>query len=260
MRVTGIRRTQPLPVSATAAPVSAAADEVTAQRREMKFVFDGSCVDALRDVLEVNARRVAFGDGPVSNVNSIYFDDARLSSAAESLAGVSRRVKLRLRWYDEKFARQRLFFEVKRRSGQVISKDRTPLDAPEVIDRIPYDDLLAWLGQALAPEPAAWLNLRPIPTTIVSYQREHFRDRDSSIRITLDYQIEAYTQLGLQRPARRSGVALDRLAVVEVKTLAADEHNVRRLLFPLKPRLARCSKYVHCCLANGLGSALRVHD
>ena len=40
----------------------------------------------------------------------------------------------------------------------------------------------------------------------------------------------------------------------------ADEHNVRRLLFPLKPRLARCSKYVHCCLADGLGAALRVHD
>ena len=56
------------------------------------------------------------------------------------------------------------------------------------------------------------------------------------------------------------GVALDRLAVVEVKTLPADEHQVRRLLFPLKPRLARCSKYVHCCLADGLGAALRVYE
>lgn len=241
-------------------PPPVAPDGVTARRREMKFVFDGSCVDVLRDVLEVNARRVAFGDGPVSRVNSIYFDDARLSSAAESLAGVSRRVKLRLRWYDENFARRGLFFEVKRRNGQIISKDRTPLEAADAIDRIPYEQLTAWLSEVLAPEPAALLSLRPIPITLVSYRREHFRDRDSSIRLTLDYQIEAFSQLGLQRPSRFLGVALDRLTVVEVKTLAADEHLVRRLLFPLKPRLARCSKYVHCCLADGLGAALRVPD
>ncbi len=248
------------PVDSGVGSASSAPDEVTAQRRELKFVFDGSRVDALRDVLEVNARRIAFGDGPVSRVNSIYFDDHRLSSAAESLAGVSRRVKLRLRWYDEAFARRGLFFEVKRRYGQVISKDRTPLEATDAIDRIPYDQLTVWLSEVLAPETAALLNLRPIPTALVSYQREHFRDRDSPIRLTLDYQIEGFSQLGLHRPARRAGVALDRLAVVEVKTLAADEHQVRRLLFPLKPRLARCSKYVHCCLADDLGAALRVHD
>jgi hypothetical protein len=242
------------------ASASIAPDGVTAQRRELKFVFDSSGVDALRDVLEMNAQRVIFGDGPVSRVSSIYFDDFRLSSAAESLAGVSRRVKLRLRWYDEDFARRGLFFEVKRRSGQVISKDRTPLRAADAIDRIPYHELTAQLGEVLAPEPAALLSLRPIPTTLVAYRREHFRDRDSPIRLTLDYDIESFSQLGLQRPARSGGVALDRLAVLEVKTPPADEQHVRRLLFPLKPRLARCSKYLHCCMADGLGAALRADE
>ncbi len=239
---------------------AAAADAVTAQRRELKFVFDGSCVDTLRNILEVNAKRVSFGEGPVSTVNSIYFDDHRMTSCAESLAGISRRVKLRLRWYDEAFAQRGLFFEVKSRIGQIISKDRTPLEAADAIDRIPYHELHAWLQHELAAGPAALLGLRPIPTTLVTYRREHFLDRDSSIRLTLDYQIVGFSQLGSSRPIRDSRVSLDRIAVVEVKTLPEDDVHVRRLLFPLKPRLARCSKYVHCCLADGLGASLRVDE
>lgn len=247
-------------LSAHAADTAASTDAVTAQRRELKFVFDATRVDALRDVLEVNARRVAFGDGPVSRVNSIYFDDHRLTSCAESVEGVSRRVKLRLRWYDEDFARRGLFFEVKRRVGQSIAKDRTPVEAIEPIDRIDYPALVDRLCEVLSPEAAGLLHLRPVPTMLVSYRREHFRDPDSGIRATLDYQVEGFGQLGLRRPARGPKAALERLAVVEVKALPVDEADVRRLLFPLEPRLARCSKYVHCCLADGLGAALRVHD
>ena len=57
---------------------------------------------------------------------------------------MSRRVKVRLRWYDEAFAQRGLFFEVKRRSGQVTMKDRTPLEAHDrisntVLYETPFD-------------------------------------------------------------------------------------------------------------------------
>ena len=48
----------------------------------------------------MNLTPIAFGAGEVSLVSSIYFDDDQLNSCRESLAGVNRRTKVRLRWYD----------------------------------------------------------------------------------------------------------------------------------------------------------------
>ena len=66
-------------------------DSVTAERREMKFVYRSRDLAAIRAVLEGNLRRVRFGADEVSRVNSVYFDDHRLSGCEESLAGAGRR-------------------------------------------------------------------------------------------------------------------------------------------------------------------------
>lgn len=242
------------------APERAVDDDVTAERCELKFVFPSGSVDALRDVLELNARRVQFGDTPVSRVHSIYFDDHRGSSCEESLAGVARRVKLRLRWYDAPFPATTAYFEVKRRLGQLTRKERTPIELPDRLDGIPYAELVPGLVEALDPEAAAMLAVRGLPTQLVAYRREHFRDPDSPIRVTLDHSIEGFPQLGLRAPARVDGIALERLAVIEVKVPPGGEAEVRRLLHPLAPRLSRCSKYVHCCLADGASAARRMHE
>lgn len=231
-------------------------DGVTADRRELKFVFPGQSVADLRGILSVNAEPIRFGSGDVSRVNSIYFDDYHLSSCAESLAGVSRRVKLRLRWYDEEFAARTLFFEAKRRSGQKTSKERTPLEALKSLGDIPYGELLSGIAPALDEETSVLLGMRSDPVALVCYRREHFRCPGSGIRITLDYDIEAFMQLGNDRPRRDSRVALDGLVVVEVKTSEKELPQVRAALHPLTPRLARCSKYVQCCLADPLASVL----
>lgn len=235
-------------------------DGVTAERRELKFVFPAHSVDALRDLLEVNARRVRFGKGNVSRVSSVYFDDHRLTSCAESLSGIARRVKLRLRWYDADLPERSAFFEVKRRLAHVIHKARTRIELPVPLARFAYRELVPGLLPLLDPEAAAMLAIRCQPTTLVSYHREHFHDPESAARLTLDYDIEGFSQLGLRVPSRIARTALDRLAVVEVKVRPGEEGDVRRLLYPLTPRLARCSKYVHCCLADGMGSALALHE
>ena len=251
----------------TAAPVpllrrgalEPASDAVTAERRELKFAFPATSVDALRDVLRVNARCVHFGDGSPSQVSSVYFDDHRLSSYSESVAGVARRVKLRLRWYDADFTEASAFFEVKRRVGNVTRKARTPVELSAPLDQIGYHDLVRELLGLLHPDTAAMLATRCIPTSLVSYRREYFRDPDSTTRVTLDYSIDGFSQLGLRAPTRVGRTALEGVAVVEVKVRLGEEADARRLLYPLVPRLSRCSKYVQCCLADGMGGGLTEH-
>lgn len=222
-------------------------DAVTAERREMKFVYHARDAAAIRGVLEGNLQRVRFGAGAVSRVNSIYFDDDRLSGCEESLAGVSRRWKLRLRWYDRALPGRRVFFEEKIRRGIMIAKQRVALEAREPLESVGYRAITSALGQVLDRRLAGRLDLRGDPAVLVAYRREHFRDRESGARVTLDYDIEGFDQRGKARPNRRGGTPIHDLVVVEVKTPPEEEVVARRLLFPLRPRLSRCSKYVQCC-------------
>src|SRR5262245_61261986 len=104
-----------MPASVPVSPPRA--DAVTSFRREVKFVYRCDEAARLAAMLDARCEPVRFGENESSEVNSIYFDDDRLTSVSESLAGVSRRIKLRLRWYDAPLARDRAFFEIKRRNG-----------------------------------------------------------------------------------------------------------------------------------------------
>jgi len=235
----------------------AADDAVTAERREMKFVYRAHDVDAIRCVLEGNLRRVQFGADPVSRVNSIYFDDDHLSACEESLAGVSRRWKLRLRWYDRPLPGRRVFFEEKVRRGVMIAKQRVAFDVAEPLGAVSFSAILGALDHTLDEALSARLALRGDPAVLVAYRREHFRDRESRARVTLDYDVVGYDQRGKPRPTRGAGSPVHDLVVVEVKTPPDEEMLARRLLFPLRPRLSRCSKYALCCERMGWN---RIHD
>ena len=226
-------------------------DAVTASRREMNFAFGEGEVGRLHTVLELNAQEVRFGPGNLSHVHSIYFDDDRLGSCRESLDGVSRRTKVRLRWYDQPMAGETVFFELKHRRGYNVSKRRVPLRLGRPLGSIPYQELADRLLDVLDEECAFWLRTRRQPVVLVSYKRRHFRDPLSGVRLTLDWDLACCEQLGLARPSTRFPRGIRSMTLVEAKAGEVDEARVRGLLFPLRPRLTRNSKYVQCCMSLG---------
>ena len=110
-----------------------------ASRREVKFTLPGADLGKLRNVLEVNCRRLVHND-PISTVRSIYFDDVRLSACQANLAGVGRRQKLRLRWYDSLKPGRHFFFEIKWRNNRITGKHRLQLQAAEPLTEMSYCD------------------------------------------------------------------------------------------------------------------------
>lgn len=223
-------------------------DTVATYRHEMKFVFRYADATKLRTILSHRCTPLAFA-GRISRVNSIYFDDVRLSGVEENIQGVGRRTKLRLRWYDEAMPTHRMFFEVKRRNGVMISKERIPLEAVTPGLEAPYRHLITDLHQALPTSIGGLLALRSEPTVIVEYKREHFVDPESSARLTLDYDITCFDQRGASAPTKRWPVSLEGLTVVEAKVPPGHEHVVPGLLGSLRRRVGRCSKYALSCLA-----------
>lgn len=230
--------------------MTAASAPTILTRRELKFALPQADAEGLCRLLEVTTEPVAFA-GPVSTVHSLYLDDARLSSCRESLAGVGHRHKIRLRWYDTPLPEGPAFFEIKRRLGSVIAKERVPLVDAAALLRC-YADLREGLSQQLDAGQRAALGLRSDPTAVVSYRRRHFVDPQSSIRLTVDSGIEGFDQTGARGLGRRFGVALPGEVVLEAKLPGDEVDRLHEILHPIGPRLTRFSKYVRVCQELGL--------
>ncbi len=229
-------------------------DTVTTARRELKYALKDADPHSVAALLESALRPIRFGNERSSRVSSLYFDDHRLSSVCENLDGVGRRHKLRLRWYQTGLPQQEAYYEVKRRYHGVIGKQRFRVSTSGSLAQISLPKLSDALMKQLPLPQAEALARRPEPVVLVSYRRLHFRHREhgNPIRLTIDYDIQAFTQLG-QRYLRRYGSERPlREVILEVKVPPGYERQVPSLLHPLRPRLSRYSKYVSCVFASGL--------
>jgi hypothetical protein len=138
-----------------------------------------------------------FSDG--YPVHSLYLDSPDLRTCKATLEGHKNRFKLRVRFYDEDPAKP-VFFEIKRRDGLVILKQRAQ------VVRSCADDLLAGgppaMEQLARPDAKNWqaiyefCRLRDAiharPTVFTSYLRAGYEPvGDKSVRVTFDRQIRA---------------------------------------------------------------------
>jgi hypothetical protein len=209
---------------------------------ETKFVLCPSRVAAVRVLLRGVARPEH--PHPAGLVQTIYFDDARLSSFAEKQASDFLKTKFRVRWYDGAGA---VFLECKQRIGTRRSKRRAPL--PLAADALTRDGLAGLEGLSLAGFSAA-LGV-PVagelrPTLYLRYRRERFVAATGE-RLCLDSEIEslaAAARLG----GRRGPVRLP-AAVFELKGGARELPAACAGLAVLGARRASFSKYFACLAA-----------
>jgi hypothetical protein len=222
-----------------------------ARRREVKFVLSRPDLDSLRRLLEGSGRRQVYNRA-VSTVRSIYFDDVRLSSCQANLAGLGRRRKLRIRWYDSPLPQSEFFLEIKWRDNRVTGKHRLAVRSSPGLWTLPYRTILAELARAV-PEP--YCNLLFVysePVLLVEYRREHFVSREWPLRATLDYGIVYYEQSARRCLSMSFGQRHEGLVVVEGKVPVGREGELLAFLQPFSARVQRCSKYVHGCQMLGL--------
>ncbi|MHB8969404.1 MAG: polyphosphate polymerase domain-containing protein [Pirellulaceae bacterium] len=222
-----------------------------ATRKEIKFTFLDADVGKLRSLFETNCRRLIHNE-PISTVRSIYFDDATLSACRANLDGLGQRRKVRLRWYDTLRPGTTFFFEIKWRRNRVTGKHRLQLESELPLGELTYRQIAAGLQQVIPTEHLGDVFWYCEPAIIVQYQREHFASDDGCLRVTLDYDMTYYNQMGKERISTVFPRRQERLVVVEGKTPIGREVELRQLFYPLSARVSRCSKYVHGCHLLGL--------
>ncbi|HXV64255.1 MAG TPA: polyphosphate polymerase domain-containing protein [Vicinamibacteria bacterium] len=217
-------------------------------RREVKFVFRATDLGKLRSILRTNFRRALFGNAP-SIIRSLYFDDAALRAFHDSVEGVGARRKLRLRWYNSN--EHSLFFEVKEREFDLVSKRRVAIGSDTPLSSLRYRDVLAELRALLEPPEGELLASQDHPILICEYTREYY-EGPGGLRVTLDFDLGWFEQLGALRPRCRFGVHVPRTVILEVKAPVGGSVEIAPLLHPLRVAVTRSSKYVVGCEQLGL--------
>ena len=74
---------------------------------------------------------------------------------------------------------------------------------------------------------------------------------DPALRLTLDYDLNFYDQVGRRSMRTNFATKFHGMALIEGKTPIGREQELRGLMKPFTSRVDRCSKYVHAARMLG---------
>lgn len=177
-------------------------------------------------------------------VNNVYFDSHDYFSFAENLTGISKRSKLRYRWYGGQRYPDIGILEVKCKRNLFGWKQYFRDDTVPFSDGDSWRDFRDGLAARLGPEAKLWLDMRPVPTILNRYYRRYFVTRDNAVRLTIDSHQYVYDQRYSSYPNISRKTNIPDTLVVEIKFDRHHRDLASQVIQGLPIRAGRNSKYV----------------
>lgn len=211
-------------------------------RYELKAVCEESAYARLVMALRLHpfALRTLF---PPRRVQSVYFDTDRNRALEENLAGVSRRTKLRYRWYGDATSGLAGQLERKERENALGWKETTRVAGDIDVEGARRRDFAAdvqagvdgrWRAALAGLDPVQW----------IAYQREYWTTADGLVRVTLDRDLQAFDLRLAARITSSARTFLPRILILEAKCAPGHHDVARQLIGALPVVVDRCSKFV----------------
>ena len=207
------------------------------QRFELKYFVSRDEMQVVRHMIAPFTHVDRFAQGREGNsytVRSIYLDTPDLRFYYEKEASTNIRKKLRLRTYNRPSPNAISFFEIKRKYGNAIVKERVgmPLETaiPLLAERMSVRDR-AWAAiEDLGLSPASRASLERFfflehvlmlrPVVLIVYDREPYVGNDNSrIRVTFDCDVRSTIRPTIKDIFAEKGLRrlTDRRQILEVK-------------------------------------------
>jgi len=208
-------------------------------RYEIKFVLDNARLsDAIQWLYNKTTANERYSR---RRVNSIYFDDVSFSSVRDNLAGISKRNKLRLRWYGNQ-ENSLPFFEVKTKNGRLGSKTSFPIKSIDnsLLD-ISLDKIASECTKNLL-EHGIVFDEYLTPTLQVNYEREYY-ETHNGVRITIDNDIN-FSDTQLHTAIHENNSFPYPYKIMEIKFNPGMKDTVSELMRYLHMTPKRHSKYL----------------
>lgn len=176
-------------------------------------------------------------------IHNIYFDSAELESYMANLDGVSRRRKIRLRWYGDERVRVRGTFEVKCQQNSRGWKLSQRVDRTFDLRALTWREMVRALRGELRPDLRAYLEPSEAPVLLNRYLREYYSSGDGRLTVTLDSRLEMYDQTRSSLPNLDARLPRPECLILEFKMPTRLARECAEAISVLPLRVTRCSKY-----------------
>ena len=207
-------------------------------RYEYKMVLGNLTLEEAKNAILLHPNSF-FERYPMRKVNNIYFDTNDLSNYYDSLAGISRRSKLRLRWYGESIQRVSGNLELKEKNGMLISKITQKINNKIDLKDISYREITSIIKQNLRGRLHIEFLYACLPVLINSYYRCYYEAADSSARITIDYDLKVFDQRLYNKPNISFQTPLPNRIIIEIKVDKKEELNIKEITNSLPFRITQ---------------------
>ena len=179
------------------------------------------------------------------HVNNLYFDTPAYTSYDENVAGLSKRVKVRIRWYgDAAGPVSKPVLELKIKSNHVGAKASYRLIPFEVSRRLDSRAVASVLAASELPDHVREGLFALKPVLFNRYYRNYYRSRDERFRITLDQSV-GYRRFGGAMLGSAAPLASLDTHIVELKYATGQDDHAERVTTEFAFRNTKNSKYVN---------------
>jgi len=177
-------------------------------------------------------------------INTIYFDSFNLQHYLDNINGVTRRLKVRIRWYGDLFGFiESPTLELKIKHNLHVGKLLYPLEPFTLDNNFSIDIARNIFKKSSCPEVFK-LHLMKLNFSLLnSYMRKYFLSSDQKYRVTIDSGIEAYKITPYQNNFLCKSKD-NRGIILELKYNKPDDRFADRITNYFSFRMTRSSKYV----------------
>ena len=209
------------------------------KRFERKWIYySNDCLNLINSLIRSKLFfRYQF---PKRKINSIYFDDKNYSSIIQNLDGIHKKTKLRLRWYGDKSIIKDPKFEFKNKLGFISKKKQVKIEEINELN-FPKISNLKKIQYIVNEKKFNKKIIYPLIST--HYEREYLISVDSSIRATVDFNLECihlknFSQIKINKN-------FSNITLLEIKYPINLDNLLRKKLNDITLRLSKNSKYVY---------------
>ena len=182
-------------------------------------------------------------------VNNIYFDSHNYSSYSANIFGFSSRTKVRYRWYGLSIQPTHGALEIKYKRNFYSWKNIYKVDKINPTPNLIWPEFKKKLNQRLTPVSKMWLDFNPLVVLINRYKRKYFICASEEIRVTLDSDIQVYSQEKNSCPNYSHKENIPRTCVLEFKFPPKLRKEAADIIRNIPIRVSRHSKYINGLLS-----------
>ncbi len=176
-------------------------------------------------------------------VNNIYYDTYGCDAYADNLDGISKRVKLRYRWYGNNRNPQNGSIEIKKRLNAFGFKEAYNVPISGTI--LSHKELKKNIRKNVPQQRIPFLDYYSEPILLNCYVRDYYISQCKKIRITIDKNHGVYDQRFRDNINTKVAANILRYIVVEIKFHPNLTEYVSAKIHDIPMRFSRNSKYIN---------------